>query len=995
MKLYYTAIIALLCVALAGVSCSKNQFNEQQPEEKQEEQEKEPGPDPEDVVIGISIEANAGLQGRTAISEDGSPGWLVGDKVAVWDGYGIREFTVTMDEDKPCLSGKAVPGVKYWAVYPYDGCKGVDDSDAWNPVFDVEISAMQALVKGSVPSGALACIGNGTKESGIVFKHICGIVSFSFPSAEVSGRTMTALMPGSLNHIGFTSIGGVPIAGSVSVSLDGEVPSIVPSEGKTASSLDLSFESLPQAGATYYFCILPCELGGNGGGINVSFSRSEDKAVAEIGGGTHDSIPVLRACSQSLGELWPEWHAADDTPGDLSADPAGAYDYSLLSRISHPRILASDEDFRVLRSLLEEGSYPELNRQHDAVIEHATQLLSKTIPTIPELDAMIDPETGSYQNTFNEKLARATINHLVNGSYAYRMTGDKRFLDDVRTVIAQRCADAFWSKHPEGKSIAYLSPAEIAMGMAVAYDWLYYDLTETERSAIRAALKDKPFTIGESKVATSYLKNEVNNRGQVHNAGIMATALALYDKDKAFANKWMEYCNVGIQHIVEGVYGTTGSTQEGYGYWEYGTSYFAFFEEMLYTVFGSDNGLSENPGFKLTGDYNLYMTDHLSSFAFSDGGRDKLSCQLSPWWLAARFQRPELLLTELYLHTLGRKVAHRIMAMVPFCLSKYPKLELTGLQRPSSDVWADSNDSVSPVVLARTGWTCTDGDKYLGLKGGYASVSHGHMDAGTFEYHANGVRWSVDNSVGGYALYTNKGLSSASQTATSGYVKWLAMAYNSLGHSTISFANYDKTTGGVTKTHATDHLVASNYKATILETYDSNSEKGGKIDMSKPLKGQVKSATRKAVIKDGSYLLVEDCIEALSGSDAKMIWRMVIPSTVVAEIIGGKSIKLTQSGHTMYIHPEFSGSVSNLVLKNWGDFDKAHPGLTGEWGWTAADHKVKECIKANVVGFTVTIPKGTKVTVSTTLTEYDPAAASQGGVGGETPDFGDGENYNW
>lgn len=997
MKFRFLSNIALISLLLCGASCTKQPVAEQDPDPK-------PVPvpvDPDKIVLELNAEETLeeDAQGKSKLVGTALQ-WEVGDKAAVWDGVEIREFTAVESGGKIVFSGEAVSGVKYWVLYPYENCTGVDSADPANPVFRTSVPLAQTLRQGSVARGAAVCIGCGSSNGGILLKNVCGLLKFSFPSAEAGGKTLTALTPGSLNRMNIKALGSIRLGGNISVSIsdtEDALPVVTGSSTAGDEMISLTFEKRPEAGAIYYVCALPGQLGGVGGGIEIDFFRSEDSAVAEISGGEGKDNPFRRAKVLNFGAFWPKWHAADESVGafDSSADPSGNFDYSLLSRISHPRIMASDEDFRVLKAMLAEGSYPELNRQHQTIIDRATGLLEKTIPTIPELDALIDPENGSYQNTFNEKLARASIDHLVVCSYAYRTTGEQKFLDEVKKIIAQRNADAYWSKHPGGKSIAYLSPAEITMGMAIAYDWLYYELTEAERAAIRASITTKPFEQGENKVKTSWLYNEVNNRGQVHNAGIMATALAMYDYDKAFANKWMEYSYDGIHHIVEGIYGQTGSTQEGYGYWEYGTSFQTCYNEMLCTVFGNDSGISDNVGFTKTADYNLYMSDHITPFAFSDGGRSSLSCGVAPWWLACRYQRPDILSTEMYLHSIGRKVASRIAPIITFSLSKYPKLDLSSIAKPSSDIWIDSNESVTPVVLVRTGWNCTDGDKYLGLKGGYASVSHGHMDVGTFEYHARGERWSIDNSVGGYAHYTNKQLSGSGQTTTSGYVKWLAMAYNSLGHSTMSFANYDQSTGGIAKTHNTDHIVASSSKATIVETYNSASEKGGKIDMSKTLKGQVKSATRKAVIKDGASLLVEDRIEALSGQDGKMIWRMITPQGVVAEIVGGKSIKLSQNGKSMYLHPEFSGTVTNLQLRNWGAFDDAHPGKTGEWGWTASDYKVSEVIKANVVGFTVTIPKGTTVTVSTTLTEYDPAADSQGGVGGETPGFDNGEQYNW
>lgn len=41
---------------------------------------------------------------------------------------------------------------------------------------------------------------------------------------------------------------------------------------------------------------------------------------------------------------------------------------------------------------------------------------------------------------------------------------------------------------------------------------------------------------------------------------------------------------------------------------------------------------------------------------------------------------------------------------------------------------------------------------YLGTKGGCGAVSHGHMDAGSFVFELDGVRWSVDPGIQGYMI---------------------------------------------------------------------------------------------------------------------------------------------------------------------------------------------------------------------------------------------------
>ena len=56
-------------------------------------------------------------------------------------------------------------------------------------------------------------------------------------------------------------------------------------------------------------------------------------------------------------------------------------------------------------------------------------------------------------------------------------------------------------------------------------------------------------------------------------------------------------------------------------------------------------------------------------------------------------------------------------------------LNLDAISAPSNKLWSGKGET--PVVMVHTDWTYTDTDKYLGIKGGKAGSSHGHMDAGS------------------------------------------------------------------------------------------------------------------------------------------------------------------------------------------------------------------------------------------------------------------------
>ncbi len=91
-----------------------------------------------------------------------------------------------------------------------------------------------------------------------------------------------------------------------------------------------------------------------------------------------------------------------------------------------------------------------------------------------------------------------------------------------------------------------------------------------------------------------------------------------------------------------------------------------------------------------------------------------------------------------------------------------------------------------------------------------------------------------------------------------------------------------------------------NGEAEIIETFDSKKESGAKIDLTPVLNldNELKTATRKAVIVDDSYLKIEDVVET-HAKPVNLRWNMVTPAT--AEIIDKNTIRLSQQGRNMLL----------------------------------------------------------------------------------------------
>jgi hypothetical protein len=83
------------------------------------------------------------------------------------------------------------------------------------------------------------------------------------------------------------------------------------------------------------------------------------------------------------------------------------------------------------------------------------------------------------------------------------------------------------------------------------------------------------------------------------------------------------------------------------------------------------------------------------------------------------------------------------------------KSEHLHVSMPSAPL-AWSGSGANPLAFWRTDWTPEA--VWVGTKGGRASLSHGHQDAGSFVFEAGGVRWAEDSGAEDYHRLESKGV---------------------------------------------------------------------------------------------------------------------------------------------------------------------------------------------------------------------------------------------
>ncbi len=138
---------------------------------------------------------------------------------------------------------------------------------------------------------------------------------------------------------------------------------------------------------------------------------------------------------------------------------------------AHPRILwPAAEEAIILKNISTPGPWKDV---HNTIISTSEKLLAQ-----PVLERQM---TGRRLLS----ISRECLRRVFFLSYAWRTEKDPRFAD--RAVLEMMAVSGFTDWNPSH----FLDVAEMTMGMAIGYDWLYDRLTPGQRRIISAAIIEK------------------------------------------------------------------------------------------------------------------------------------------------------------------------------------------------------------------------------------------------------------------------------------------------------------------------------------------------------------------------------------------------------------------------------------------------------------------------------------------------------------------------
>ncbi|WP_373511528.1 DUF4962 domain-containing protein, partial [Persicitalea sp.] len=255
----------------------------------------------------------------------------------------------------------------------------------------------------------------------------------------------------------------------------------------------------------------------------------------------------------------------------------------------HPRLLLlKGEEKDLLQKIQRDKA---LHNIHDAILAECDRLQN----TAPVERIMTGRRLLS--------VSREALRRIFQLSYAYRTTGDKKYLQRAEKEMLAVAEFSDWNPSH------FLDVAEMTMGVAIGYDWLYDDLSESTRQKIRTAILEKGIEPSYDKDYNWFLNAE-HNWNQVCNAGMTFGALAIAEHEPELAERTLNRSLESIPKAME-PYGPDGAYPEGFGYWEYGTSFNVLFLSALEKALGTDYGLTQIPGFMQTAGFEQHIVGPL------------------------------------------------------------------------------------------------------------------------------------------------------------------------------------------------------------------------------------------------------------------------------------------------------------------------------------------------------------------------------------------------
>lgn len=515
--------------------------------------------------------------------------------------------------------------------------------------------------------------------------------------------------------------------------------------------------------------------------------------------------------------------------------PAGSHAIINDQLPPHPRLFARQDRWDTLRANLNSA-------QGDAAIAAVFQTLRSLA------DRLLSQPPVERELTGRRLLgvSREALMRISTLAAVARLTGHRSYTD--RAIQELDAVSAFSDWNPSH----FLDVGEMALAVAIGYDWLYDDLSEEQHSRYEQALLDHAINTSFADPNAWWITSE-NNWNQVCHAGLVVAALALGDRHPTLAASVVDRALQNLP-LAAKAYAPAGVYAEGPMYWGYGSSYHVILADALLQATGDTQGVDAYPGFLESAEFLQQVTGPSGDFYNYGDARLTRGLQLPLFWLAAHCQRPDWIAHDLsHLDEYLRQPQTENSRLLALFLLWHRPAASNQPSSPAPGHWFGEGEN--PVMVLRA----PENELYFAIKAGSPDDSHAHMDAGSFILESDHVRWAIDLGMQEYHSLESAGLQIWERGQASD--RWKVFRISTESHNLPRFNNAPQLVSGRA------HFVRI------------DPEKGLAIlDLSELYADQIAEAHR-GVRQIGRSILLQD--EWLTGeSPAAVTWQMLTDAQI-------------------------------------------------------------------------------------------------------------------
>ena len=536
---------------------------------------------------------------------------------------------------------------------------------------------------------------------------------------------------------------------------------------------------------------------------------------------------------------------------------AQTFNYEIIA--PHPRLLLTKGDITKMRELPSQST--NAKSVHNRIISVADSYLS------------------AEPITCEKGVASEALKRIFHLSYAHLTTDDMRYVAAAeREMLA---ASAFEDWNPTN----FRDVAEMTMALAIGYDWLYRRLSVHSRSIIGTAIYEKGLTVSEMEGIGFW--NDSNTDNQVCNAGLIYGALATLERSPEFCKALIAKCVESNKNALK-IYEPDGAYPDGYSHWTYGSGFEAMLAAALESSFGNDAGISAQKSFMHSAEFmNHLVAPSGYIYNFGDCNEAVAGCIPAKYWFARKVGDTSLVAID------EQQLSESNIpddGLLPLYMINAIAMNLNKVEQLDEKVWYNTGEV--PMFIYRSGWN--KDDTFFAIKGGKAATTHAHMDAGSFVYELNGVRWAIDLGGENDEKLAAAGIDVHNMEQTSN--RWGAFRLGADSHNTLTFKGARHNVNG--KAEITSHEV-------------TNRDKHVTVNLTPVFESYARSVHRSAHLDKKNNLTIIDQIEK-TANPSTVEWH--ITTCADAEIVSPNTILLKQEDKTLYIKLK---TRSNSIAKIW------------------------------------------------------------------------------